>query len=238
MKKVLLFSVLVFCIATSVFVSCNSKQEAKKIGSFELVEQDGKFGLNDSLGTTVLPVAFVEITENSDYDGALFAKDEFGLTTIIAGTTSVISNEAIDSIVSAGVPDYVYIYCTNNRSYLWHVGSTDLFGPFADVKLVDGIVFTNKAVIVSGSASSKYYWGAETINHKELAPCEYEKIIVVKNGDAMAVLVKDLKTWKMFDQDGVSGGKAYKKSSREIERQIKKLNFAGDIGVISVTWKL
>lgn len=236
MKKVL-FGVLMFFIATSVFVSCD-KPEAKKIGSFELVEQDGKFGLKDSLGIEVLPTDFVEITENSEYGGALFAKDEFGLTTIIAGTTKVISSESIDSIVPSGVSDYVYIYSSNSRSYLWHAGSTDLFGPFADVKLIEGIVFMNKAEIESDGKLLKNYWGAATINHKGLAPFKYEKIIVVKNGDATAVLVKDSKTWEMFDQDGVSNGKAYDKSSVELEKQIKKLNFTGDVGVISVNWSL
>lgn len=226
MKKSVLFLLFgaLFVAAVSMLISCNSKKEVKKVGTYELTEADGKYGLKDSTGHMVLAPEFDEIIDKAEYT-AVFAK-KGNLTTVVARSYEAFTAE-IDSIVPSETDNYVYVYGKDGVR-LWALGSSSVIGPFTDLRLIDGIAFLN----TDGK------WGAATIDHQALAPRQYEKVYVVKNGDALAVLVKDAKGWAMFNNEGVSGGARYDTSSKILEKQIKELKIKGDIAVINVNWKL
>ena len=226
MKKVFLGMLFgAFSIAAaSVFISCESKKEAQKIGEYELLENNGKFGLKDG-SHVILNAEYDEISEVADYK-AIFAKKDAETTVVINGY--VLFAAPIDSIVPTDEAEFVYIY-SSGTVRLWQKGTSYIVGPFTDVRLMDDIVFLNE----------EGKWGAATTNRTGLAPRKFDKIFVVKNKDKLAVVVKDASSgWAMYDQDGVSDGMRYNTSSKQLERELKKLKLVGDIGVVEVTWPL
>ncbi len=225
MKKVL-FTLLLgaMCIATGMMISCDSKKESKKLGSYEITEKDGKVGLKDSTGHEVLSAEYDKVEQQFD---AVIAERE-DLSTIVVGSSVIASGIQIESIDQVeGNPDYAYIRA-DGRKMLWKKGSSSTYGPFDDICLIDNVIFMK--------ADNK--WGAATLDFRGLAPRQYEKVIIVKNERTMAVLVKDAKGWAMFDGDGVSNGNRYDISPKALEKQVKALNVDGDIAVCSVNWKL
>ncbi|MBR1825357.1 MAG: hypothetical protein IJ770_02090 [Alphaproteobacteria bacterium] len=230
MKKRVLFTFLLGALiiaAMSLFISCDSKKEVKKVGAYELTEVNGKFGLKDSTGHVVLAPEYGEIIDKPGYQ-AVFAKSHGGLTTIVAGGYTPIVEAKIDSIVPTGTEKYAYVYCNQRGVYLWHFGASSAIGPFTDLRLIEDIVFLN----TDGK------WGAATLDHNGLAPRKFDRVIVVKTDKTMAVLVKDAKGWAMFDKDGVTDGKPYDTPAKVLEKQVKSLNVEGDVAVVKVGWKL
>lgn len=225
MKKKLFFGLLfaALCVATmSVFTSCEQKKEMQKIGEYELTEKEGKFGLKE--GTRVLlDIEYDKIAEAPDYNAILAVKGDE--TTVLSNGYAAFS-AVIDSIVPAE-GDYVLVY-SSGKMRLWQKGTTYVVGPFTEVKLVDNIVFLN----------DEGKWGAATTDHTGLAPRKFDKVFIVKNGDKLAVLVKDKSGWALYDKDGVSDGQRYNISPKVLEKQVKSLKLAGDIGVIEVKWQL
>ena len=228
MKK-LFFLLVCVAIATTagVLTSCDTKKETKKLGSYELVETNGLFGLKDSTGRTILSPEFLEIKEMPQYK-AVFAKKEGDLTTIVTKTYMVLDDVKLSSLEPTGNPDYVYIKGEANKNWLWRLESSYCVGPFEDIRLIEDIVFLKD----DGK------WGAATLDHTGLAPRTFERVIVVKNDKTRAVLVKDAKGWAMYDQNGVSDGVRYDSSSKELEKQVKTLNVAEDVVVTKVNWPL
>ena len=226
MKKVL-FSVFAVAIAiAAVSLSSCSKKEAKKVGSYELTEANGKVGLKSEGGSVVLSPEFDEIEEKAEYK-AVFAK-QGDLTSIVVNSSVVASGINIEAVEPCeDNADYAYIKA-DGRKMLWKVGSSSTFGPFEDIKLIDGIVF----MCQDGK------WGAATIDLKGLAPRRFERVIVVKNDPHLAVLVKDSKGWEMFDGEGVSNGQRYDISPKALDKQIKSLKCDDAIAVRTVDWKL
>ena len=227
MKK-LFFLLVCVAIATTagVLTSCD-KKETKKLGSYELVETKGLFGLKDSTGYTILSPEFKEIKEMPEYK-AVFAEKEDGLTTIVTKSYTVLDDVKISSLEPTGNPDYVYIKGEGNKMWLLQLETSYCIGPFPEIRLVYDIVFLKD----DGK------WGAATLDHTGLAPRTFERVIVVKNDKTRAVLVKDAKGWAMYDQDGVSDGVRYDSSSKELEKQVKTLNVAEDVVVTKVNWPL
>ena len=231
MKKNVFFCLLtavMMIAATSMLISCgDAKKSGVKVGAYEQFEQDGLLGLKDSTGHVILSPKFTKIEEVSEYD-AIFATSETDGTTIMVGDYSAVSDVVIDSIIHPDVPGFVYIYSGGNGVYLWETGTISAIGPFTDIKVIDDIVFLN----VDGK------WGATTINHHGLAPRKFDKLFIVKNGPDLAVLTYDKNGYALYDKDGVSDGVRYDTSSKELERELKKLDVTGDIGVIKVNWPL
>lgn len=228
MRKLLFFSALVAIAMTfSMLVSCGNKAEVKKLGEYELFEQDGKFGLKLN-GSTVLSANYSEITEQPEYK-AIFAKNESGTTILAAGTTPI-AEAVIEKIEPSDSPDYVYVRAGESGTYLWKIGTSSTFGPFADIILADGFVFLEDA---------DHNWGATTIDLHGLAPRAFGKVYVVKNKEKSAVLVYDKKNgWAMYNMEGVTNGSKYAASSKVLEKQLKKVDLSKPCGVIEVDWKL
>lgn len=227
MKKVL-FSMLLgaMCITVaSVFTSCDgAKKEAQKIGEYELTENAGKLGLKDG-SHIILDAKYDKITDAPSYK-AIFA-EKGDLTTIVSNGYVVLEDIDITAFEPTGNPDYVYVKSAS-AVRLWQPGTSYVVGPFADIKLIDNIVFLND----DGK------WGAATTDHNGLAPRKFDKLFIVKNGDKMAVLVKDKSGWALYDQNGVSDGQRYDTSSKVLDKQVKALKLSDDIGVIDVKWAL
>ena len=226
MRKVLFLGSLLAIAMAFTFVSC-SKTEPKMLGEYELTEQDGKFGLKLN-GSTVVSTEYSEITEQPEYK-AIFARNDAGTTILAAGTTPIVEAE-IEKIEQSGTPDYVYVHAGERGIYLWKIGTSSTFGPFADIKLSDGVVFLE---------SSDHNWGATTLDLHGLAPRNFEKVYVAKNKDTFAVLVYTAKTgWAMYNKDGVSNGVKYDTSSKVLEKQLKKFDTSKPCGILEVDWKL
>lgn len=225
MKKKVFFSVLLaamFVAAVSVFTSCDQKKEVKKIGEYELTEQNDKFGLKD--GTHVLlDPEYDKIAEAPEY-AAIFA--EKGNETTVVSNGYAAFSAVIDSIVPA-TGDFFYVY-SPDKMRLWQKGTSYVVGPFTGVKLIDNIVFLND----DGK------WGAATTDHTGLAPRKFDKVFIVKNGTDTAVLVKDKSGWMLYDKDGVSDGQRYDIPPKTLEKQVKSLKLTGDVGIIGVKWAL
>jgi hypothetical protein len=227
MKKVL-FSLLLgaVCIAVAcVFSSCNGKKEVQKVGQYELLEQNGKFGLKDSTGHVVLAAEYDKITERPGWYAVVAEKGN--LSSIVVNGYVVADQLEITSFEPIDDTDFIYIKCPNSVR-IWKKGTSSLVGPFSDIKLIDDILFLN----------DEGKWGAATVDHVGLAPRKFDKIIIAKNDKTFAVLVKDAKGWSMFDKDGVSNGVRYDTPSKVLEKQIKPLNIDGDIAVVKVNWPL
>ena len=225
MKQKLFFGVLfaaLFVAAMSVFTSCDQKKEAQKIGDYELSEQNGKFGLKEGTHAILAP-EYDKIEAITEYDAILAVKDNE--TTVVAKGYAAFS-AIIDSIAPAE-GDFFYVY-SPGKVRLWQKGTSNVVGPFTDVRLFGDIVFLND----DGK------WGAATTAHNGLAPRKFDKIFIVKNGDKLAVLVKDKSGWAMYDKDGVTDGQRYNTSSKALEKQIKALKLTGDVGVVEVKWQL
>jgi len=224
MKQKLFFMLLavLFIAAVSVFVSCDQKKELQKIGEYELSEKDGKFGLKEG-SHTILEPDYDKIEAASGYDAIFAVKGDE--TTVVAKGYAAFS-AVIDSIAPAE-GDFFYIY-SPGKVRLWLKGTSSVIGPFTDVRLIGNIVFLN----------DEGKWGATTTDHNGLAPRSFDKIFIVKNGDKLAVLVKDKSGWAMYNKDGVSNGLRYNTSSKVLEKQIKALKLSGDIGVVEVKWQL
>lgn len=226
MKKIyfLLFAAIAVA-AVCAFSSC-SNTEKKKLGSYELTESNGKFGLKSEGGSVVLAPEFDEIVEDT-VNKAVFAKTG-DLTSIVVQSSVIASGIKIESVEPAeSNAEYAYIKA-DGKKMLWRIGSSSTFGPFEDVKLIDDIVF----MLQDGK------WGAATTDLRGLAPRRFDRVIVVKNDPHMAVLVKDAKGWEMFDGEGVSNGQRYDTSSKVLEKQIKALKCDDAIAVKKVDWKL
>jgi len=228
MKKVLFLLVAAIAVAAfSVFTSCSNKQEAKKIGEYEITEANGKVGLKNEGGSVVLAPEFDEIENKEEYK-AVFAK-QGDLTSIVVNSSVVASGINIESVEACeSNPDYAYIKA-DGKKMLWRIGSSSTFGPFEDIKLIDGIIFM----------SQEGKWGAATTDLRGLAPRSYSKVYVVKNGDDLAVLVKAKHGWEMYTGDGgVSNGSRYDIPTKKLEPKIKALKLEGEVGVAKVDWKL
>lgn len=204
------------------FIACSEKAPVK-LGKYDLVENDGKFGLKEGK-RVILDTKYDKISEDVSRKNAIIAVKGGATTILIETGRSVV--EDIDSIVDIN-EEYSYLYDKKGIS-LWQVGTTHVVGPFDNLELVDNIIFLYE----DGK------WGAATTEGDGLAPRNFEKIFVVKNGEKMAVLVKDKTGWAMYTKDGVSDGKRYDTPSKELEREIKKLNVSGDFGVYNVKWPL
>ena len=226
MKKLLFFGLFVAIAMTVTFVSCNGKAEVKKVGEYELFQQDGKFGLKLN-GVTELPPVYSEISEKTEYK-AIFAQNDEGTTILAAGTTPI-ADAKIEAIEPTDAPEYVYVRTSERGVYLWKIGTSSTIGPMADIVLTEGIVFME---------SFEHSWGATTLDFHGLAPRAFEKVYVLKNGDKIAVLVYDKKGWTMYDSDGVSNGVKYDTSSKVLEKQLKKFDVSKPFGVLEVDWKL
>lgn len=227
MKKFVFLGAFVAIAMAFTFVSCGNKAETKKIGEYELFEKDGKFGLKLE-GATVLSADYSEITEKPEYK-AVFAQNGAGTTILAAGTTPLVE-VAIEKIEQSGTPDYVYVHAGQRGTYLWKIGTSSTFGPFSDIRLNDGIVFLE---------GFDHNWGATTLDLHGLAPRNFEKVYIVKNKDAYAVLVYTKKAgWAMYDKDGVSNGSKYDTPSKALEKQLKKFDTSEPCGVLEVDWKL
>lgn len=226
MKKIIFLLVAAIAVAAvSALTSC-SNAEKKKLGSYELTESNGKFGLKSEGGSVVLAPEFDEIVEDT-VNKAVFAKTG-DLTSIVVQSSVIASGIKIESVEPVeGNAEYAYIHA-DGKVLLWKIGTSSTFGPFEDVKLIDDIVFM----------SQDGKWGAATTDLRGLAPRRFDRVIVVKNDPHMAVLVKDAKGWEMFDAEGVSNGQRYDTSSKVLEKQIKALKCDGTIAVVSVNWKL
>ncbi len=227
MKKI--YFVLVAAIAVAAvcaFTSC-SNTEKKKLGEYELTENNGKYGLKSEGGSVVLAPEFDEIVEDT-VNKAVFAKTG-ELTSIVVQSSVIASGIKIEAVEPVeGNPDYAYIKA-DGKKMLWKIGTSSTFGPFEDIKLLDGIIFM----------SQDGKWGAATINLQALAPRSYSKVYVVKNGDDLAVLVKAKHGWEMYTGDGgVSDGSRYDIPTKKLEPKIKALKLEGEIGVAKVDWKL
>lgn len=223
MKKLLFLGALVAIAMT--YVSCGNKAEVKKLGQYELFEQDGKFGLKQG-GAKVLDAVYDEITAQPDYQ-AIFAKKGAETAILVAGTTPI--EATIESINPTEVPEYVYVRAGERGVYLWKIGTSSTIGPMADIVLTDGIVFME---------SFEHSWGATTLDFHGLAPRNFEKVYVVKNKDKFAVLVYDKKGWALYNSEGVSNGVKYDTSSKVLEKQLKKFDTSTPCGILEVDWKL
>ena len=228
MKKSVLFSLMLGAMViavASVFCSCEGKKEAVKVGPYEQTEANGKFGIKDSVGSTVLAPEYDKLEWKAGWNTLIAAKGD--LSTIVVNGSVVADDLKISGFEPVGEDGYIYIK-SDSKVRLWKAGTAYLIGPFDNIQLIDDIVFLNDG----GS------WGAATLDHNGVAPRKYEKIIVVKNDKTRAVLVKDKSGWAMFDQDGVSDGVRYDTPSKVLEKQIKSLNIEGDIAVVKVSWPL
>ncbi len=226
MKKIyFLLFVAIAVAAVCAFTSC-SNTEKKKLGEYELTESNGKYGLRSEGGSVVLAPEFDEIVEDT-VNKAVFAKTG-DLTSIVVNSSVIASGINIEAVEPVeGNADYAYIKA-DGRKMLWKIGTSSTFGPFEDIKLIDGIIFM----------SQNGKWGAATTDLRGLAPRKFERVIIVKNDPHMAVLVKDAKGWEMFDAEGVSNGQRYDISPKALDKQIKALKCDGTIAVVSVNWKL
>ncbi|MBO6281914.1 MAG: hypothetical protein J6N49_05230 [Alphaproteobacteria bacterium] len=231
MKKNVFFCLLTAVLmiaAAGVLSSCDDKKSEMKVGAYTLFEQNGLLGLKDSIGQVVLLPKFTKIEENSEYNDAVIATTgPAGEATILVGGYPIIEGIVIDSIKHSDVPEYAFIY-SKGGIHLWEVGKTSVTGPFTDIKITDDVIFLNSA----GK------WGAVTTQHHGLAPRKFDKLFIVKNGSMSAVVTYDKDGYVMYDKDGVSEGVRYDTSSKELERELKKLNVTGEIGVINVNWPL
>lgn len=225
----MLTAVLMTAVA-SVLISCDDKKSEMKVGPYTLFEQDGLLGLKDSIGQVVLSPKFNKIEANPEYNDVIIATTEpAGEATILEGEYPIIEDVVIDSIVRSEVSIYAYIYsATKGGIYLWEVGKSLATGPFTDIEIIDDVIFLN----TDGK------WGATTTNHHGLAPRKFDKLFIVKNGSMSAVVTCDKDGYTMYDKDGVSEGVRYDTPSKDLEREIKKFNVVGDIGVINVNWPL
>lgn len=232
MKKNVFFCLLTAVLmiaATGMLSSCdNVKKSGEKVGDCELFEQDGLQGLKDSTGQVVLAPKYAKIEEVAAYKAIFATTEPDGATTILIGGYPAVEDVVIDSIVPTNLPEYVYIHSQKTGVYLWKTGTSSVIGPFTDIKLIDDIVFLNADGL----------WGAATLQHQGLAPRKFDKLYIVKNGSTLAVVAYDKNGYAMYDKEGVSDGVRYDTSSKELERELKKLDVTGDIAVIKVTWPL
>lgn len=232
MKKNVFFCLLTAVLmiaATSMLTSCgDAKKSGVKVGAYTLFEQDGLLGLKDSVGQVVLSPKFTKVEEVPEYEAIFATSEPDGTTTILIGGYPAVEDVVIDSIVPTNLPEYVYIHSQKTGVYLWKTGTSSVIGPFTDIKLIDDIVFLNADGL----------WGAATLQHQGLAPRKFDKLYIVKNSSTLAVVAYDKNGYAMYDKEGVSDGVRYDTSSKELERELKKLDVAGDIGVIKVNWPL
>ena len=227
MKKVLFLFAAAIAMA-AVMSSCSSKKETQKIGDqYELTEVNGKFGMKDVSGHVVLTPDFDQINDMPEFK-AVFAT-QGDLTTIVVNGSIIASGIKVESVTPVeNNPAFAYIVADGGKKLLWRLGTGSTFGPFTDICLIEDIVFLN----TDGK------WGATTTELKGLAPRQYDKIIVVKNGDNLGVLVHG-KEWSMYDRDGVSNGAKYNIPAKQLEKQIKGLNLGDkEVAVANVDWKL
>ena len=230
MKKiyfVLVAAIAVAAVSALALSSCSDKKEAKKLGEYELTENNGKFGLKSEGGSVVLAPEFDEIVEDT-VNKAVFAKTG-DLTSIVVQSSVIASGIKIEAVEPVeGNPDYAYIKA-DGRKILWKTGTSSTFGPFEDIKLIDGIIFM----------SQEGKWGAATTDLRGLTPRSYSKVYVVKNDNDLAVLVKAKHGWEMYTGDGgVSNGSRYDIPTKKLEPKIKALKLEGEVGVAKVDWKL
>lgn len=223
---------LVAIAVSAVFSACDSKKEIKKIGDYELTEANGLFGLKGADGRVILPTEFAKIEEHF---GAVIADDKDEKSTIVVNGTVIAENLDVSSFEPIDGTDYIYIKTAPNSeegqtTRLWKSGTSDIMGPFADIVLIDDILFLN----------SEGYWGAATLSHQGLAPRQFEMLYVVKNGNKLAVLVKSKKGWEMYSGNGgVSNGVRYDIAPKKLEKQIQALKLGDkEIAVANVDWKL
>lgn len=224
MKKFLflMLTVLGAVALCSVFVACSEKPTAK-LGQYDLEEKDGKFGLKEGK-RVIFDTKYDKIYEDAAHKAIVAVNGDE--STFLVDGRKVIDDMKLDSIVDINA-DFVYLYSKNGIS-LWKLGTSYVVGPFENLKLIDNIIF----LFEEGK------WGAATTEGDGLAPRSFNKIFVVKNGEKMAVLVKDKTGWAMYTKEGVSDGKRYNTPSRQLEKKLKKLNVTGDFGVYNVKWPL
>lgn len=222
MKKLLFFGMII-AIAIA-FTACGKKAEPKKLGKYELVEQNDKLGLK--LGeSTVLECVYDEIIESEPYK-CIFANKGHE-TTIVVNGYSVFNGE-LGSIEPAETEGY-YKIATPDGIYLWKAETAYVIGSFEDIVMVDEIAFLKSA---DG-------WGATFTNYIPIAPRRFEKVYVMKNKDTHAVLVYTKKDgWAMYDKDGVSDGLKYDTPSKVLEKQLKKFDTSEPCGVLITDWAL
>ncbi len=226
MKKVL-FSFVAAIAVAAVFTACSGKKESPKVGEYDLTEVNGKFGLKDATGHTVLSPEFDQINDMPEYK-AVFAQ-QGDLTSIVVNGSIIASGIQIESVSAVeSNPEYAYIVADGGKKLLWKLGTASTFGPFTDICMIGDIVFLN----TDGK------WGATTVDLRGLAPRQYDKVIVVKNGDNMAVLVH-AKEWSLYDKDGVSNGAKYSIPAKKLEKQVQALKLGdAETAVVEVDWKL
>ena len=224
MKKFVFLGMLFAIAMAFTFVSCGEKAQPKMLGEYELIEQNGKFGLK--LGEIkVLDPVYEEITLSEEYSCVVAKKDKE--TSLIVDGHLVFSGE-IEAIKNADTPGY-FIISTPNGVHLWQGGTGNIIGRFEEVSMSDNIVFFK----------SEDGWGAAFADHSPIAPHRFEKVYVAKNKDTHAVLVYDKKTgWAMYDKGGVTDGVKYSTSSKALKKQLKKFDTSKPCGVIEVNWKL
>lgn len=224
MKKSIILAVFVAIAMTFAFVSCSTKKaEPKKLGEYELIEQNGKMGITLN-GSTVLAPEYDNITLDSE-NGVTAKKGKE--TTFVYGSYVVFSGE-INDLRHAETRGYKVITAREGK-YLFKPNSSYCIGAFEDIAMNGNIIFFK----------GEDGWGATHVGSTPIAPRRFEKVYVVKNKTTEGVLVYSKKDgWSMHDKGGYSDGVKYDTPSKVLEKQLKKYDTSKPYGILEVDWDL
>lgn len=222
MKKFFIIMMAGLMVTALSLTSCGQKAEVKKVGEFELTEQQGKLGLKSPDGYIILEPLYDEITENEEYD-CIVATNGDETTFLVDG------HEAFRGVIKNISPlgDYQLI-TTPDGQYLWKPGTNYCIGAFEEIGVL------KKAIFLKSSDG----WGGAFENHNPIAPRRFEKVYIVENGKTYAIVVKDKNGWHMYDKGGVTDGVQYDTPSKDLERELKKFDTTKPYGFLTVDWPL
>ncbi|MBP5352498.1 MAG: hypothetical protein J6Y91_01870 [Alphaproteobacteria bacterium] len=209
------------------FTACGGKKvEVQKLGEYDLIVQNDKFGLKWD-GYTVLEPEYEKITEQDGYVLAL----SNGYTTLVSRGTVVLT-EKIEEITPTEVADYSVIRVSDGV-YLWKNGSSIARGKFDEVA-----VKTSETCGDFAFCRDSNGWGVINPN-VSLAPRKYEKVYIAASSNKFAVLVYNKNDgWEIYNDQGVTEGRRYDTPPKVLERRLRGFNTSAPYGILKVDWTL
>lgn len=220
MKRfIIVIGIFAAIVATLQFTSCT--KQPKKLGNYELIEKDGKLGLQENKRVILEPV-YDEITECPELS-CVMAKSGEQVTLVVDGLIAF-SDEVMS--INKTVIDGCHIISTPKGMYWWDSTKKNAEGVFEHIAVEDNVIFFR----------TQEGWGAQYQNNTVIAPCYYDNIYLVNNGDRSAILVKNATGWLMYDK--VVSDSTQLTISKKLQRKLKNFDASKSHGKLEVDWPL